>query len=370
MKVGIITLPLHTNYGGILQAYALQTILQRQGHSVVIYNTPNRFPKTKWSQIPKRIIKKILGRDIVIFREIREKQEAPIVYESVWKFRKNYLNEFVVDNLRDIKEKDVDVLVVGSDQIWRPIYFKTMWRTGIENAYLSFTNKWNVKRYAYAASLGVDTWEMSKEETACVLKNKVYFDGISVREESAINLIKQHLQIEAQHVLDPTMLLNESDYLRLFSSLQSDYSSNTLLTYILDENEEKKILTKRISSEKGLSIVSANQSFVSPNAPLEERVLPSVESWLQKFYQAKMIVTDSFHACVFSILFSKPFIAIGNTERGLSRFSSLLSMFQLERNLISDASEYDSNFDYAVSTEAKELLKKWRERSLDFLRKI
>ena len=67
MKIGILTLTLHTNYGGILQAYALQTVLERMGHEVEVFNRLFTPSKTRWSQIPKRLVKKLLGRDVVLF---------------------------------------------------------------------------------------------------------------------------------------------------------------------------------------------------------------------------------------------------------------------------------------------------------------
>ena len=72
------------------------------------------------------------------------------------------------------------------------------------------------------------------------------------------------------------------------------------------------------------------------NLPIENRIAPSVEQWLRGFYDAEFVVTDSFHACVFSILFNKPFLVVGNQKRGLSRFVSLLGMFGLEDRLITD----------------------------------
>lgn len=72
------------------------------------------------------------------------------------------------------------------------------------------------------------------------------------------------------------------------------------------------------------------------SAPLAERIQPPVEQWLRGFMDAELVVTDSFHACVFSILFHKPFVVVGNKERGLARVKSLLKMFGLEERWNSD----------------------------------
>ena len=85
-----------------------------------------------------------------------------------------------------------------------------------------------------------------------------------------------------------------------------------------------------------------NSKVEDKTAPIAERIQPPVEQWLRGFHDAEFVVTDSFHACVFSILFHKPFFVVGNKKRGLSRFTSLLGLFRLENRLISTAAETDS----------------------------
>jgi len=103
----------------------------------------------------------------------------------------------------------------------------------------------------------------------------------------------------------------------------------------------------------------------------ERFVLPPVTQWLQSFMDAKFIVTDSFHGCVFSIIFNKPFIAIGNEGRGLTRFISLLKVFKLENRLMLKSSELtdtlifsDINWD-----QVNEIIKLEQARSTEFLNK-
>ena len=106
----------------------------------------------------------------------------------------------------------------------------------------------------------------------------------------------------------------------------------------MDETPEKLALIEKIAKEKNLVSFRVNSKVESREIPLQERIQPPVEQWLRGFYDAEFVVTDSFHACVFSILFNKPFIAIGNVRRGMSRFKSLLSMFGLEKRLITSSS--------------------------------
>ena len=336
MRIGILTLPLHTNYGGILQAYALQTVLERMGHDVCVIEKkrqPLRLPLWKAPlSYGKRILKNLTGNPFPIFYEQKMNREEPIVGQNTDKFINKYIKRRIVDDFSDIKETDFDAIVVGSDQVWRPKYFND----NIENAYLRFAEGWEIKRIAYAASFGTNEWEYTPEQTERCAKLLKRFNAVSVREKSGVGLCREHFHIEAKHVLDPTMLLSADDYVKLFEVAGTPKSSGTLLCYILDETPEKTALVNKIAEEKHLIPFRVNSKVENPMATLSERIQPSVEQWLRGFYDAKLVVTDSFHACAFSILFNKPFIVIGNTKRGISRFTSLLFMFGLMDRLITN----------------------------------
>jgi len=339
MKIGILTLPLHTNYGGILQAYALQTVLERMGHEVVVFNPPRRIRLSLW-KLPlvfiKRYIKKYIlcKKNTRIFAEKYHQSIYPIISQHTQQFIDKYIHLYNVNSLNDIKKDDFDAIVVGSDQVWRPRYFMPMFVTGVEDAFLRFTKNWKMKRVAYAASFGTDDWEYTLKQTKECGELLRMFDAVSVREESAVKLCKDKFEVEAQHVLDPTMLLDKEDYIKLFESANTPKSPGTLLNYILDETPEKKEIIENIAKEKNLIPFRVNSKIENPDAPLEERIQPPVEQWLRGFYDAEFVVTDSFHACVFSILFNKPFLVIGNEGRGMARFQSLLKIFGLENRLV------------------------------------
>lgn len=334
MKIGILTLPLHTNYGGILQAYALQTILERMGHEAIVLGKKNHAQLPPLWKMPlsysKRLIKKfILGeKSIRIFHEQWYNKTYPIVSQYTQKFIDKYINYVTPGDLSSLNPNDFDAIVVGSDQIWRPIYYRK-----IENAFLAFAEEWKIKRIAYAASFGTDQWEYTSDQTEKCKNLVKKFDAVSVRESAAVNLCKEHFGINALHVLDPTMLLNKNDYISLFEASQTPKSPGNLLVYILDETHEKAELVDKIAKEKGLIPFMVNSLVDNQYAPLEKRIQPPIENWLRGFYDAEFVITDSFHACVFSIIFGKPFIAYGNARRGLSRFNSLLKMFSLEDRL-------------------------------------
>lgn len=362
MKIGILTLPLHTNYGGILQAYALQTVLERMGHEVEVIDTPNIKSSPSLWTIGKRIIKKLLGRKVSLFLEKKYNKEFPIISQYTQLFVDKYIHRKVVNTPEELQEDDFDAIVVGSDQIWRPKYYGK-----IENAYLKFAKDWNIKRIAYAASFGTDEWEYTPHQTARCGELLRMFDAVSVREASGVGLCKEYFGVEAKHVLDPTMLLNKEDYIKLIETAGTPKSKGTLLNYILDDTPEKRALIEQIAKDKGLVPFRVNSRVEDHNAPLEERIQPPVEQWLRGFYDAEFVVTDSFHACVFSILFNKPFVVVGNKERGMARFISLLKMFGLENRLICSVDEYNHIGDMMFNLT---LLQEKKELSYNFLLKL
>ncbi len=366
MRIGILTLPLHINYGGILQAYALQTVLERMGHEVCLIEKrqkPLHLPLWKAPlSYGKRILKNLSGHPVPIFYEQKENRERPIVRQNTDKFINKYIKRKIVDNYSDIKKTDFDAIVVGSDQIWRPKYFSV----DIRHAFLDFTEGWDIRRIAYAASFGTDEWEYTQEQTRQCNDLLSRFDAVSVREDSGVVLCREHFGVDAKHVLDPTMLLSKDDYIQLFKASGTPESKGTLLSYILDESPVKTGLVDKIAKEKGLVPFRANSKVENKDAKLEERIQPPVEQWLRGFYDAEFVITDSFHACVFSILFNKPFIAIGNSVRGMSRFSSLLGMFGLEDRLITNISDY-SEKDSIEWNKVNSLLDEYRKSPLKFL---
>lgn len=265
-------------------------------------------------------------------------RNIPIIRQNTDRFINKYIKRWIVGDFSEIKESDFDAIVVGSDQIWRPKYFSQ-----IEHAYLDFTEGWNIKRVAYATSFGTDEWEYNKRQTKTCSQLIKKFDVVSVREKSGVDLCRDHLTVKAVHVLDPTMLLDDNDYIKLFKEANTPKSKGNLLCYILDETLEKTELIERIAKERRLTPFRVNSKVENHNAPLAERVQPSVEQWLRGFYDAEYVITDSFHACVFSILFNKPFTVIGNDARGMSRFDSLLNSFGLKERMITDSFGFDGD---------------------------
>ena len=323
MKIGIITLPPSFNYGNILQAWALQTVLERLGHEVdIVIARPRRYKlplKKKPLVYAKRFFLKyiLMNKNIIIRYEVL----LPELLKHTERFIHQYLHVHEYNSFENIREEDYEAYVVGSDQIWRRRY-----NSDIRSCYLSFTEGWKVKRIAYAASFGTTSWEYSPEETIECARLLSEFDGISVRESNAVNIVNEKFNLKAIHVLDPTLLLDKEDYIQLFQYASTPHSPGDMLCYILGEEKESQDRILAIASERGLKPFKVYSRFDDQDAPMSERVQPPVETWLRGFYDAKLVVTDSFHATVFSIIFQKPFILFGSGIRGNERMESLLRM--------------------------------------------
>lgn len=371
MKIGILTLPLHTNYGGILQAYALQTVLERMGHEVVVFDKILPEPSLSLWKCPfvysKRLVNKLLGRkDNIVFLEQYVSKIKPIIQQNTNKFIKNYIHRVSFKTFAKIPNADTfNAIIVGSDQVWRPIYFG---EDHVDDAFLAFARGWNIKRIAYAASFGVDKWEYSPLQTETCKSLLHNFDAISVREESGVKLCRECLECKAQLVLDPTMLLDKSDYVKIIKTSNVPKSKGNLLVYILDETPDKTALIKNIADKFNLKPFRVGSNTENIHAPLNERIQPPVEEWLRGFYDAEFVITDSFHACVFAILFEKQFVVIGNKKRGMSRFFSLLSQFGLENRLIGENLNV-SAVDYIDFTLLRNRLAELKEKAMSFLYK-
>lgn len=372
MKIGILTLPLNVNYGGILQAFALQTTLVKMGHEVVVFD--NKFVpcyKRVWYKqcliLLLRLLKSLVKPNVTVFEEKKIKKEYPKLTSNLSRFVEVHLSLEYVQRISSIDVSKYDAIVVGSDQVWRPQYIRSMWNSPVKDAFLCFTTSFEIKRISYAASFGDENWiGNDKKEMSCIASLLQKFDAISVREDTSVSICEKYFGVRPKLVLDPTLLLSGEHYKKLIKDIPFK-GKGKILSYILDENEEKLSLINDIASARGLTEIKINMDFSNSVLPINKRILPSVEEWLACFRDAEFVVTDSFHACVFSIIFQKPFIVIANKARGLSRFTSLLSLLNLQSHLLFAPSDYDSNSDYNVSNECMGKLMHLRKESLDFL---
>ena len=330
MRLAIISLPLHANYGGILQSYALKSELERMGHSVTVVDRKVKMPFPKCWKAPFVYLKRALKKDVEVFREFRFRKEYPVVCSELLKFIEKEIAPLVVNSYKDIKKGDFDGFVVGSDQVWRPRYFGN-----IEDAFLRFAKGWDVRRISYAASFGTGHLELDSEKMKICADLLASFDGVSVREADAVKICDEWLDWEsAVHVLDPVMLMDVKDLENISSGVQERRAKGKVMTYILDPSENKNAITRMVCNWTGKDVEDFSITPYDRNIPLNKRVVPPIQDWIAGFSDADFVVTDSFHGCILSIMFHRPFIAVGNGQRGMSRMSSLLEMFGLDTRLV------------------------------------
>lgn len=347
-KILIITQPLRTNYGGILQAYALQKVIRDLGFEVQTDNAfflKPRFFKNRLKDFGARLVYGYLKGNSN-YKPLVKKQLKRKDYEMV---AKNIL-PFIERNIQTIdffenrikpKKSNIekfDIFICGSDQVWRRKY------GDVRRYFFDFLKNTNKKRFSYSASFGTDNLNeySEKEKKDCQELIKSFF-SVSVRESSAIKIMEEEFQQKALLTLDPTLLLNKEDYLNLINTREKQLQiENTakkkIFTYILDKSKEKEelvdILSRRLAMRVENIMPKKNWTTLNSKEIDEEAVFPSVEKWLYEISTADFVLTDSFHAVVFAIIFNKQFLCIGNKERGLTRFTSLLDLFDLNKRLI------------------------------------
>lgn len=338
MKIAIMTQPLGKNYGGIMQAWALQQVLKRMGHEVVTIDRQPDQPGMayKAARLAYRAGMKAIG-----------KRKAPINFEkhlpTILQHTQSFIDQHLTmsEPLYNTKQlrahfdrENYDAVIVGSDQTWRPKY-----SPNIYNFFLDFLEDKKILRIAYASSFGVDEWEYTEEQTKRCAELVKKFDAIGVREDSGVELCRKYLGVDATHVLDPTLLLDKQDYLELIGPERIKEKPAGVYTYFLDKTTEKLALAKQANEELGEPVFScqASCSIGSDQKDIDKYIMPDPKDWLAGFTNAGFILTDSFHGMVFSLVHQKRYIAIVNGARGRSRFFALGKLTSTIDNLVDES---------------------------------
>ena len=372
MKIAIVTLPLNVNYGGILQAYALKSMLEAMGHEVTILDLKDKIWKPVWWKAPaiymKRLVVKLLKGSSApeVFRESRLERELPIVSRKLAEFVADKMNVRSLKTYAEVKEGEYDAFVVGSDQVWRPSY-----AADIYDNFLAFTKDWDVVRVAYAASFGTSELEFEYTQLEICAELLSRFNAVSVREDAAVRMCDEWLDCDrAVHVLDPVMFLTRDQISDLTAGQDSDRYKGKVVSYILDRAPHKFNVLNFVcrALQKDSEDVSAYPADASIS--LDDRLMRPLEEWLAAFASSEFIVTDSFHGCVLSILLHKPFLVVGNRSRGVSRIESLLKIFDLEYRLVDAIDPDDDGQGWLTEVDwdrVDEILNDRKIQSLSFL---
>lgn len=323
----IVTLNGYFNYGNRLQLFALAKVTEKLGDEVVVY----------WPKGFKTKIKEFLK------------------YETLLRFyfkKEIKIRRFTKKNIpRIFNGNDITCFIVGSDQVWNPEYLRT-------KPYLLNANSNSVK-IAYAASIGKET--LTKEQLSLFENNLKDYSAISVREQSAKDLLQPLTDKKIEVVLDPTLLLNSADYESLEKRPRNvEVGEKFILCYILGGKEQKAVIDE-YAARRGWKVIMFSDKEGSDYG---------IEEFLYLIHHAELVCTDSFHACVFSFIFERPFVAFRRTGEAnymYTRLQNFFDTFELQNREFNgeEITKQNIDVDYA---KAKKILQKEREKSLRFLK--
>lgn len=322
-KIGIITIYDDNNYGNRLQNYAVQEIVKKYAEKVVTIKNQTITNKSENTFI-KNILRKIKGEYILLRQYIKSNKKRLKRFKE---FDKNInLTKFYFDFCH--KNYNYDAYIVGSDQVWNPKFDRLR-----DFELLTFTNC--KEKIALSASFGVTNL---KEKDTLNAKNALTeFKKISVREDTGKEIINNMTgRKDVETLVDPTMLLDEKDWKIVEKrprQLNKLIEKKYILNYFLGNlSSKRKKEIERIAKENNCKIIN----ILDENDPFYQTG-PSEFLYLER--NAFLICTDSFHSCIFAILYNRPFIVFDredNNEKMNSRIETLLNKFELENHWFSE----------------------------------
>lgn len=356
-KVGIITIDGGANYGNCLQNLAMTQVLKK------LNALPSTIGKMHYSDGKfKTAIKDCvkMGMNIIPISYIKRNRKFE-------KFRYQYI-EFATKkaNNSDLN-KDFDLFICGSDQIWN--FDLSIIRRYKELYFANFAD--HKKRFAYSASIG--TSDIPEEYNEFFISSIKNMNKISVREYEASKIIKEKCGIEAPVTIDPTLILTADEW-KMFERIPENINEKFLLTYFLGNvSEELQTFISEVAKDNGLIVINLYNDVISRNKVLNKEHYsydPGEFLWL--IDNCEVLLTDSFHGCVFSILFKKSFRWFSRNQKNQlnmnSRMDTLFKITGLGEWCIgnmNDKNVFDCDF-----TNVFENIEKEKNISLDYLRDV
>lgn len=380
-RIAILTFFKSGNFGGELQAYALQKVLREYGYNVEVLHqlrpnnkefvhTGNFKPiynptdsKTKKSRVKGKIIANLTKIFNVFFGK-----NSRVRLQRFEDFEKKHINltSKVFTSFDDLysSKLDYDVYIVGSDQVWNYEYVFSP-----EPYFLTFANE-NALKISYAASIGHSS--LPDEVIPFYKKWLESFNSISLRESQGVDIVKSITEKEAITVLDPTLLIPKNDWLKFFDLKCTQSNEKYLLIYILVESTYVFEKAREIANHLNLKIKRVvPRSWSRQNYSDIENIYDAGPiEFIDLFANASFVLTNSFHGTAFSVNFNIPFYSIPKrTKKTNSRFINLLNLVGLQDRIVYDGEERDlllslMEIDFATANDRLEIEK---SKSLDFL---
>lgn len=333
-KVAIITCHDVYNHGASLQSYALLSYIRNKGYDVTVVNyKPEYLVKDfSYTNVPSiKYRKNFLTKILYIIAKIPSRIQQNIRAHNFDIFSKAYIpttHETYVDN-EDLKKISsiYDIYICGSDQIWN-----TLFKNGKDPAfYLNYVDKSKLK-ISYAASLATDKIYDNYEEF--VKKNISNLDVISVRESSSKNVLKAiGIDNDIHHVCDPAFLLESNQWDSIAAQFKK--KDNYILIYDFDNNENIRNVAIKIAKERNLKIYSVNLG----KFPYADKNFKTVgpDMFLALIKNSDYVITNSYHAVVFSIIYRKEFLVIGRKEAINIRMQDLMCYLHIQDRFLQDS---------------------------------
>lgn len=338
MKIGIMTFWWsNDNYGQLLQCYALQKYLRDLGHDpfLIRYRETNASGYSL-SRILKAFNPSKLLKYLTIKKRLKQSQTEELVHPRNFDaFRSKYLvqSELIYDTYEDLKKNPpkADMYIVGSDQVWN---FGSPNKTSMNAFFLNFGNK-NTKRVSYAASFGTDSLSLGTERhIKTLLKN---FEFVTVRENSGKDICNK-MDIASKVVCDPTLLLSTEQWSQLKES-GIKIGKKYIFLYLLTNSckiSVNKLKKWADSKQLDLIYVSGNTAYYQSNYDDEgiEKSYLTINQWVNYLSNAEYVITNSFHCCVFSFIFSRKIGIVPLLTRTNDRINSLFENLGTKKTVI------------------------------------
>jgi hypothetical protein len=364
MKLCLLTFHRAVNYGAVLQAYATQLYLQKNGHSCIMLDfIPNKdiyhrnistcLQQSKWNRnIATRFAYKLLK-----FTDFINLQRT---FDS-FVARKMHLTQGF-SSFAELQEAlpQVDVYITGSDQVWNSEITQNH-RDVFQWQFL----KDSQVRISLSSSFGKEKLNnVDMKEMQPLLKK---YNHISVREKSALDILKKMGISNATWLLDPTLLIAKQSWERLCKTSRKT-RKNYVLLFQLNKDLHMEEYAKNLAKQHNIRLLRISCSL---HHILKKGILvycPPPEEWLSLFYNATYIITDSFHGTAFSINFNKQFISVLPPKRA-TRLESILELTGLTDRILRDYNDY-SIMDRPINYQpVNAILEQERKKADDFLKK-
>ena len=361
MKIAVITRHAITNYGSLLQALATQVTIEKLGYECEIVNYIRKDEsyknhektllkrKTKWNRNP---IKKLVYLLLRHPESCLAGKKFECEQNKYLELSKLYVSQDELMNDRPY----ADVYMTGSDQVWGPTEDGSY-----DSSYcLSFVPD-SEKKIAYAASFGHT--DMTEELCSYYKKWLRRYEHIAVREDSALNFLNT-IDIEAQQVIDPTLLLTREEWEKYVGEkIEKKY----VLVYQLHNDKRLGEYAQKVAKEKGLPLLRVSASLHQITRPGKFIWCPSIKNFLSYVKNAECMITDSFHGTAFAINFNTPFVEVLPNNNTGTRNMSILRLTGLSNRILKD-----DDVNLAMTTidfsETNRILEKKREESIEILK--